>query len=200
MERELVDLAKLARPKDIIDQVRYFRTKYGNEAFAAKLSQTFGADGANELIDWLAKYKDDAPPVPEPPKIDDFAGITKWGGKDTSKWPVTVEISNVGFRGGNITWSEKQGRDGRWNELSSKGKTVNGETCLVIPSRSTAGHFDYLKKGQHDKILSNLSGDGALGGLPTKGERVGFYICTINRHAGAAKMQERSNVVWFTWP
>ena len=134
----------------------------------------------------------------------DFAGIVKFrNSADCRDWPVTVTVSNVEVRGGNIYWKDS-GRDGRWNEKRGK-KTVNGECLLVIPSRGEAGMFDYVAVGQKTKILSNLKpsheGQGFFPGWqPVKGERVGFLLATISRDRGAAKMKERSNVVWFTWP
>lgn len=138
---------------------------------------------------------------------DDFAAIKKFrNSADCSKWPVTVQISNVGFRGKNITWDEAPGqREARkWN-VKQGSKSVNGECILLLPSRGEAGMFDYLRVGQKDKITSNLypghEGPGFFAPwVPTKGEKCGFCIATISRDKNHAKMQERSNVVWFTWP
>lgn len=159
--------------------------------------------------------QDDAPdaayaePAPSETVVapDDFAAIKKFrNSADCSKWPVTVQISNVGFRGKNITWDEAPGqREARkWN-VKQGSKSVNGECILLIPSRGEAGMFDYLRVGQKDKITSNLypghEGPGFFAPwVPTRGEKCGFCIATISRDRGHAKMQERSNVVWFTWP
>lgn len=148
------------------------------------------------------------PSVPSVPSVaNDFAGISKFrNSADCSKWPVTVQISNVGIRGGNIQWDEAAGqREARkWNEKRGK-KAINGETIILIPSRGEAGMFDFLRVGQRDKILSNLKpgheGPGFFAPWqPVKGERIGFCIATISRDKPFAKMQERSNVVWLTIP
>lgn len=145
-------------------------------------------------------------PEPEPELIqDDFAGIKFRNSSDCSKWKITATVSNVSVRGGNIYWKEDGIRDATWNQKSSKGKTINGECLLVIPSRKEAGMFDYTRVGQREKILSNLKpsheGEGFFPGwIPVKGEKVGFLVASISRDRGAAKMQERSNVVWFEWP
>ncbi len=136
---------------------------------------------------------------------DDFAGLKFRNSQDCRNWKITATISDVGFRGGNITWREADGSRAGWNQKSSGGKTINGECILLIPSIGAAGMFDYLRVGQREKILSNLKpsheGPGFFPGwIPKKGERVGFCLATISRDRGAAKMQERSNVVWFEWP
>ena len=138
------------------------------------------------------------------PSSADFAGLKFRNSQDCRGWPVTVTVSDVGFRGGNITWRES-GHTTTWNQKSSKGKTIDGECILLIPSIGAAGMFDYKRVGQREKILSNLKpsheGPGFFPGwVPKKGERVGFCIATISRDKNAAKMQERSNVVWFSWP
>lgn len=135
-----------------------------------------------------------------PPFPDDFAGITKFrNSRDCRAWPVTATVGSVSIRGGNIYWSEDAARDNKWNRMSSKGKICNGEALLIIPSIGTAGMFDFLKVGQRNKILSNVP-EFFHGWVPKKGERVGFLIATISRNAAHAKMRERSNVVWITWP
>jgi hypothetical protein len=155
------------------------------------------------------------PPVPQPAATtattpaatDDFAAIKKFrNSSDCSKWPVTVQISNVRIEGKNIAWDETKGqREKRtWNVKTGK-KSINGETILLIPSRGEAGMFDYLGVGQTRKTLGNLfpghEGQGFFAPWqPTKGEKCGFCIATISRDKSATKMQERSNVLWFTWP
>ena len=135
----------------------------------------------------------------------DFNGITEYKGKSRPEWKETVKISNVRVEGGNIVWDEAPGQRDHWNKIVGN-KTVNGETNLVIPVIKTAGCFDYLGVGQTRKITSNLNYKSASEpGFfhpwhPSKGEKIGFYICTINRDPNHFKMQERSNVVWFTWP
>ena len=152
----------------------------------------------------------DASTQSAPPAVtssNDFAEIKKFrNSADCSKWPATVQISNVRIEGNNIEWSEAKGQreDRGWNVKTGK-KSINGETILLIPSRGEAGMFDFLGVGQTRKILSNLQpsheGPGFFPGwVPVKGERVGFCIATISRDRSAAKMQERSNVVWFNWP
>ncbi len=138
---------------------------------------------------------------------DDFAEIKKFrNSADCSKWPVTVQISNVSFRGKNITWREAKGQREKRNWNVKEGdKDINGECILLIPSRGEAGMFDYLRVEQTDKITSNLypghEGPGFFAPwVPTKGERCGFCIATISRDKNHAKMKERSNVVWFNWP
>jgi hypothetical protein len=143
-------------------------------------------------------------PTPTPPVQDDFAGIKFRNSADCSKWKVTANISDVSVRGGNIYWKEDGIRDSTWNRKGA-GKIVNGESILIIPSRGEAGMFDFLRVGQRSKILSNLKvsdeGPGFFPGwIPVKGEKVGFLIATMSRDKSAAKMQERSNVVWFQWP
>ena len=160
----------------------------------------------------------DARPVPvEPPKPSapvptdspDFAEVTKWYGKSRGTWPQTVIVSNVRVEGGQIAWDEAKGqREARGWNVVSKGKSCNGETNLIIPSIKAAGCFDFLGVGQTRKTTGNLfpSKDGREQGMfapwtPKKGERIGFYICTLNRHGVPEDMKhERSNVVWFTWP
>ena len=163
-------------------------------------------------INWLQKfflnYFTIDTPIAEPVKevepvkviTPDFEGITKYkNARDARAWPVTSMISNVKVKGQNVFWSEDTSRDLRWNEFSTKGKNCNGEIGIVIPSRGEAGMFDFLRKGQRNKIMSNLA-EFFHGWTPVKGERVGFFIMTISRNHAAAKMQERSNVVWITWP
>ncbi len=135
----------------------------------------------------------------------DFNGLKFRNSADCRDWKITATVSGVGFRGGNITWSEGAGSRAGWNQKSSGGKTINGECILLIPSIGAAGMFDYARVGQREKILSNLKpsheGPGFFPGwVPKKGERIGFCLATISRDRGAAKMQERSNVVWFEWP
>ena len=150
-------------------------------------------------------------PIPDPDETvlstfsDDFAGLKFRNSADCRNWKITASVSNVSLRGGNIVWSESEGSRAGWNQKSSGGKTINGECILLIPSIGAAGMFDYLRVGQREKILSNLKpsheGPGFFPGwVPKKGERVGFCLATISRDRGAAKMQERSNVVWFEWP
>ncbi len=135
----------------------------------------------------------------------DFTGLKFRNSADCRDWKITASVSGVGFRGGNITWSEGAGSRAGWNQKSSGGKTINSECILLIPSIGAAGMFDYARVGQREKILSNLApsheGPGFFPGwVPKKGERVGFCLATISRDRGAAKMQERSNVVWIEWP
>ncbi len=148
------------------------------------------------------------PEQPKPaPKSNDFDGIKTFrNSQDCRNWPVTVQISNVRFRGKNIQWDEAKGqREARkWN-VKQGSKAVNGEAILLIPSRGEAGMFDFVRVGQTDKILSNLypghEGPGFFAPwVPKSGERCGFCIATISRDKNHAKMKERSNVVWFTWP
>lgn len=136
----------------------------------------------------------------------DFNGLKFRNSRDCRAWPVTITISDVTVRGGNIFWTEARGqREARgWNVKTGR-KSINAECVLLIPSMASAGMFDYATTTQRDKILANLKvsheGPGFFPGwVPKKGERVGFCIATISRDPSAAKMQERSNVVWFIWP
>jgi hypothetical protein len=149
----------------------------------------------------------DEPPTPAPaPAKNDFDGLAFRNSQDCRNWPVTVQISNVRIEGNNIAWDEAKGqREARkWNVKTGK-KSVNGETILLIPRVATAGMFDFLGVGQTRKTLGNIrpssEGPGFFPGwVPQKGELVGFCIATISRDKSAARMQERSNVVWFNWP
>ena len=137
----------------------------------------------------------------------DFDGIEKYNGKSRGTWSVTVTISNVRVTGDVIRWDEAKGqREARgWNVVGS-GKRANGEVNLIVPSVKAAGCFDFLGVGQTVKTTGNLifksvSEAGMFAPWnPKKGDRVGFYICSLNRVASQHKVSERSNVVWFTWP
>ena len=148
------------------------------------------------------------PPAPAP-VVDssDFAGVEKWLGKSRGTWPATVTISNVRVTGDTIRWDEAKGqREQRGWNVEGSGKRVNGEVNLIVPSARAAGTFDFLGVGQTVKTTGNLlfksAGEPGMFAPwnPKKGERVGFYICTLNRKASQHKLSERSNVVWFTWP
>jgi len=166
-----------------------------------------GAVGGTPPVEVNNPPPSPAPTQPTPaPNSEDFAGLTFRNSKDCSAWPVTVAISSPEVRGGNIAWKEAAGqREARnWNEMRGS-KIINGECIMLAPSMKMAGMFDYLRVGQTLKILSNLapSHEGAgffPGWVPKKGERVGFCIATISRNPAHTKMQERSNVCWFTWP
>lgn len=128
---------------------------------------------------------------------NDFAAVTKWSGTNYSGWKQTVAISDVKVIGKNIHWSGGSERLGKWNEFTDGGKRINGECCLVFGN--VGGFFDYLGQKQNNKLLTG-NVEEFLGRRPVKGEQVGFFLATVHRKASARKMQERSNVVWITWP
>lgn len=170
LERELVDLAKLARPKDIIEHVRYFKTKYGATEFSRKLAQTFGEDGANELMDWLANYKEPATPAKpvEPPK------------------PTGAVLKKVYQRGSNL------GIDytvpSSWPKKTSKGKTINAMLCI------NGRKVDWLKApNQSEKTMGNLYHDPDFFQGLKKGQPQRVSIKDING-------KNESNAETFVWP
>lgn len=175
-----------------------------------------GGDGralCDALLKELAKQSE-AEPLPDPvdtPPVSytfDFDGIENWYGKSRGTWRETVKISNARVEGGQIVWDEAKGqREARGWNVATKGKACNGETNLIIPSIKAAGCFDFLGVGQTRKTTGNLfpNSKGEPGMFapwaPKKGDRVGFYICTLNRHGVSEDPKhERSNVVWITWP
>jgi len=202
-EADLVKVAAI-NPK-IADLIRQMSAEGANTSF----EKQFGIDIV--LFNTETLPVDDTKPEDpiKPPEVvtnsNDFNGITNWHGKSRGTWKETVKISNVRVEGGNIAWNEAPGQRDHWNIMKGR-KTVNGETNLIVPEVSAAGCFDYLGVGQTRKITSNLNyKDAHEPGFfhpwhPKKGDKVGFYISTINRHPSHFKMQERSNVVWFIWP
>lgn len=189
LERDLVNLVKLARRKDIRPQFVAMRELHGAETVTAKLYQCFSEDGANELLTWLAQ--DDAPSseppvvvVPEKPQ-DQFsiAGAVGYykGRKETPSLAVIdKEMRSARIDGGKV-WLDYEKLNG-WR-VDRGDKDLDGHVCVAFMADNgelIAGRFDHKKVGQTVKGLENVtSGIISANGRsyqPSKGQEVGFFI------------------------
>lgn len=193
LEKELVALAKLARPKDIRAHVIYFREKYGAAETTAKLRQAFGEDGADELLDWLlsAQVEPEKPTTPEPAgpvdAIDISAARCKYKGRDVSlSAPITRELKSATIDASAVNFA-KVDRDS-WPRKVVK-KECNGKAWAFWREGGNVvgGPWDWMATGQSRKGLENLHG-GILNRVPPKGAEI--FVCQASIDG-----KQRTNVV-----
>lgn len=191
LERDLVNLVKLARRKDIRPQFVAMRELHGAETVTAKLYQCFSEDGANELLTWLAQ--DDAPSndpqiviTPEVKAPQDqftIAGAVGYykGRKETPALAIIdKEMRSARIDGGKV-WLDYEKLNG-WR-VDRGEKDLDGHVCIAFMADNgelIAGRFDHKKVGQTVKTLANI-GAGIISAngrsyQPRKGQEVGFFI------------------------
>lgn len=189
LERDLVNLVKLARRKDIRPQFVAMRELHGAEVVTAKLYQCFSEEGANELLTWLAQ--DDAPSEEKPPVVtptlpqDQFAiagavGYYK-GRKETPALAMIDKIlKSASIDGGNVRLDYENLNGWR---VDRGDKDLDGHVCIAFMADNgelIAGRFDHKKVGQTVKTMANIGG-GIISAngrsyQPRKGQDVGFFI------------------------
>lgn len=194
LERDLVNLVKLARRKDIRPQFAEMRDLHGVDTVAAKLDQCFSTDGARELLTWLAEddaVKPDDPPVVEPAKPQDqfsIAGAVGYykGRKETPALAIIdKEMRSARIDGGKV-WLDYEKLTG-WRVDRGEKDPADGHVCIAFMADNgelIAGRFDHKKVGQTVKGLENIVPEGkgpiitanGRGYVPRKGQEVGFFI------------------------
>lgn len=189
LERDLVNLAKLARRKDIRPQFAALRDLHGKDIVVAKLNQCFSEEGAKELLTWLAEEdaaKPDDPPVVEPAKPQDqfsIAGAVGYykGRKETPALAIIdKEMRSASIEGGNVRLDYEKLNG--W-KVDRGEKDLDGHVCIAFMADNgelIAGRFDHKKVGQSVKTMANIGG-GIISAngrsyQPRKGDAVGFFI------------------------
>lgn len=193
LERDLINLAKMARRKDIKPQFILMREKHGSDAVVDKLNQCFSEDGARELLTWLAEedsVEPDTPPVPEPSKpkdqfsIDGAVGYYKGRKEMPSRAVIDKEMKSARIDGGRVWMSYDELRG--W-KIDHGEKDLDGHVCIAFVADTgelIAGRFDHKKVGQKDKGLENILPEkkgpiisfNGHGYVPRKGQEVAFFI------------------------
>lgn len=191
LERDLVNLVKLARRKDIRPQFVAMRELHGAETVAAKLNQCFSEEGAKELLTWLAE--EDAPSIETPisetlttaKPQDQFsiAGAVGYykGRKETPSLAfIDKELRSASIEGGNVRLDYEKLNG--W-KVDRGEKDLDGHVCIAFMADNgelIAGRFDHKKVGQSVKTMANIGG-GIISAngrsyQPRKGDAVGFFI------------------------
>lgn len=193
LERDLVNLVKLARRKDIRPQFAAMRDLHGVATVTAKLNQCFSEEGARELLTWLAEedtVKPDDPPIVTPAKPQDqfsIAGAVGYykGRKETPALAVIdKEMKSARIDGGRVWMSYE---DLRGWKVDRGEKDLDGHVCIAFMADNgelIAGRFDHKKVNQHDKGLENILPEkkgpiitaNGRGYVPSNGQEVGFFI------------------------
>lgn len=190
LERDLVNLVKLARRKDIRPQFVAMRELHGVDTVAAKLDQCFSPEGARELLTWLAEEdaveKPDDPIVFPPQTPQDqlsIAGAVGYykGRKETPAIAfIDKELRSAIIDGGNVRLDYEKLNGWR---VDHGEKDLDGHVCIAFMADNgelIAGRFDHKKVGQTVKTMANIGG-GIISAngrsyQPRKGDTVGFFI------------------------
>ncbi len=146
-------------------------------------------------------------PLTNPPAIDtaNWSNVD-WMDTNPSSWSQTSQLSvSISGRTINVPHSKA----GAWPIATPFGDstTAEGNAWIFVykNGRWKAATFDFLRPGQTQKDTSNITDAcGALRGelsnfRPTAGQLYGFMVSGISRSGYTNNIQERSNVVMYSW-
>lgn len=160
------------------------------------------------------KKEDEKPePKPEPVPHDDKIDLSKvvWLHHNVSGWPVTANLSQVKVSGGKISFPYDKAS--LWPSVKMKRSddkgyfNAVGNPWIFAKEHGVwyAGTWEWIAQGQTSKSAKAVAGDHikrsplAEPWVPTSGETYGFMVSGLARDA-TTNIQERSNIVWITWP
>jgi hypothetical protein len=136
----------------------------------------------------------------------DLENVT-WLDTDVSGWAVTSVLDAVTISGSNISLPFDKTDD--WATYSEGGTDVNANPWIFIPQDGTwyAATFEWFKPGNYTKPTYVVAGDHIKqfsvipeDWSPTSGVEYGFMVSSIARGGASSGVQERTNIVMFTWP
>ncbi len=128
----------------------------------------------------------------------------KWLHTDVSKWPVTSTLKSVGKVGNNLFRLDYDKAD-VWPGVGSKNINANPWVLIKKDGKWYAATWEWLRKGQTVKSLQAVDGshikrDPLKEWHPKVGEKYGFMVSGLARDMAHFKnVQERTNILWYTW-
>ena len=132
-----------------------------------------------------------------------FSEVT-WLYPDVSGWPETGVLSSVTVSGDSI--SLPYDKASVWSAVDDGKGGVNANVWVFVLQDGAwyAGTWEYLRKGQTVKAKKSVAGDHIKRAplqnfRPQSGQQYGFMVSGLCR-GGFSNVQERTNVVMYTWP
>lgn len=122
-------------------------------------------------------------------------GVTFHSGADVRGWKQTATLSSANFQGSTVCLdSDKRNVWPGSSKALPSGTVVNANSWVIYGSEGKwrAETFDWMRVGQLCKVTSNIKN-------VSSGDKVGFFVSGLARNS-VRNVQERSNVVWTTWP
>lgn len=133
----------------------------------------------------------------------DFAGVV-WLHTNVSGWAETGNLRSVTVAGGAISLDYDKAKV--WPGKNHSGANVNANPWIFVNVGGTwhAGTFEWFRTGQTAKPVKTVNGDHIQQSplnrfRPKSGERYGFMVSGLARDS-ARNVQERTQVVMYTWP
>jgi len=133
----------------------------------------------------------------------DFAGVV-WLHTNVSGWAQTGNLRSVTVTGGAISLDYDKAKV--WPGKNHSGANVNANPWIFVNVGGTwhAGTFEWFRTGQTAKAVKTVAGDHIQQPplnrfRPKSGERYGFMVSGLARDS-ARNVQERTQVVMYTWP
>lgn len=186
----------------------------GEEAAAAPETGQAEPEAAQEGPTTATEVKTEEPSEPESSAQEDepsdgnsvpsnLSGV-HWLHADVSGWKETGNLRSVKVSGGMIALNYDKSRS--WPGKNHAGAFVNANPWIFVYRDGTwyAGTWEWLRHGQTSKSVRSVNGDhikkSPLNSFsPRSGERYGFMVSGLARDK-ARNVQERTNVVMYTWP
>jgi len=130
-----------------------------------------------------------------------LAGVV-WLHTDVSAWRETGNLRSVNVSGGTITLDYDKADV--WPNHSGKNVNANPWVFVNVGGTWYGATFEWFRRGQTSKAVYTVAGDhikkAPLNGFrPRSGERYGFMVSGLARD-NARNVQERTQVVMYTWP
>ena len=138
----------------------------------------------------------------------DLASVT-WLDTNVSGWAQTSVLSSVTISGSNISFPFDKTNVWASYYLSGDNVYVNANPWIFIPQDGTwyAATFEWFRPGTYTKPTYVVDGDHIKqfsvipeDWSPTSGVEYGFMVSSIARGGASSGVQERTNIVMFTWP
>ena len=132
-------------------------------------------------------------------------GSVSWLHTNVSGWSQTASLSGVAVSGNTITLNYD--RANTWPGASTSGGSglnANAWVFVNLNGQWYAGTWEWMRTGQTTKFKRAVNGDHIgvaplSSWSPVSGETYGFMVSGLAR-GSARNVQERSNVVMYTWP
>ncbi len=152
-------------------------------------------------------------PIPKPPPASPLSPAgeavppgTVWLHTDVSAWPVTSELRSVSVAGGLISLDYDAAA--RWPATTYRkgGVAVNANPWILVRMDGVwyASAWEWMRPGQTAKQVSAVHGSHMTGALsrfrPRSGETYYFFLSTPARDAATRTLNERTNLLPYTWP
>ena len=139
---------------------------------------------------------------PLPDELEFPVGLV-WLHTSVREWPVTGRLSNVAVYPDRVFLDYSAS----WPVVAPAGVEIWGNPWVIaqVDGRWYAATWEWMRPHQTTKRVTAddigplTKRDPLRRWVPNKGERVGFFVSTPARDA-TRTVDQRTNVVWVTWP